>query len=259
MAQFLKLVLRIHQTMNTMKKIMLLAACTTMFTAANAQISFAPEVGLNLANMHSKYKDASGSDQKLDDGIKLGAKAGINVNIPVADRVVIQPGIFYSTKGMKSEEDNETHNVTLHTIDVPVNIQYMFNDPSEGRFFVGVGPYLGVFISGKDIYAGVPNGTTTTSGTTDFKFGNDYPSNDLRRFDVGGQANVGYLLRSGLFFRGTYQQSFTNLTPQGNQPDYAQAANFRTRPTVITISIGKQFGGTPKSKGPRMQGSTPTD
>lgn len=255
MAQFLKLVWRIHQTMNTMKKIMILAAATMIASATHAQIGIAPEVGLNLANMHTKYKDASGSDQKLDDGIKIGAKAGVNINIPIADRLMIQPGIFYSTKGMKSEEDNETHNVTLHTIDVPVNIQYMFNDPSEGRFFVGLGPYLGVFISGKDIYAG----TTAGSGTQDYKFGNDYPSNDLRRFDFGGQVNVGYLLRSGIFFRGTYQQSFTNLTPQGNQPDYAQAANFRTRPTVITISVGKQFGGTPKSKGPRMQGSTPTD
>lgn len=229
-----------------MTKIIMIAACaTTLSTAALAQISIAPEIGLNLANMHYKV-----GDEKLDNGLKLGVKAGVNVNINIADRLVLQPGLFYSIKGMKSEENNETHNITLHYAEIPLNIQYMFNDPSEGRFFIGVGPYLGIAFSGKDIYAGVPNGTTTTSGTTDFHFGSG-ADQDLARIDFGAGVNAGYLLRSGIFFRGMYQMSISNLKPSEMSGDMS------IRNSVVTISIGKQFGGTPKSKGPRMHGSIP--
>jgi hypothetical protein len=183
----------------------------------------------------------------MDNGLKLGVKAGVNVNIPIADRLIVQPGLFYSIKGMKSDANNQTHNITLHYAEIPVNLQYMFNDPSEGRFFIGAGPYLGVAFSGKDIYAG-----SMGSGTTDFKFGSG-ADQDLARIDLGAGVNAGYLLRSGLFFRGAYQMSISNLKPSEESADYT------IRNSVITISVGKQFGGTPKSKGPRMQGSTPTD
>jgi hypothetical protein len=243
-----------------MKKIMILAAgFAVLASPAIAQISFAPEVGLNLANMHTKYKDLSGAEQKMDDGIKLGVKLGANVNIPVCNNVTIQPGLFYSIKGVKIEEDasygtytgTEKNNVTLHYIDIPVNIQYMFNDPDEGRFFIGVGPYLGIAISGKSIQNGTYSGTGAPAGfdtSYSLKFGNDYPSNDLRRFDFGGQVNVGYLLQSGIFFRGMYQQSITNLVPQGNQDAFTQAMNPRSRPTNITISVGYVLGGRPDAK-----------
>jgi len=81
-----------------MKKMMiLLAGAFTISSAAQAQISIAPELGLNLANMHGKQTYA-GQEYKSDGGIKLGVKAGANVNIPLSTRFVLQPGLFYSIK-----------------------------------------------------------------------------------------------------------------------------------------------------------------
>ncbi len=250
-----------------MKKMMFLAACVSFATAANAQISIAPEAGINLANMHFKYKDiVTGNDVKPTNDLKIGVKVGANVNIPIGERIVVQPGLFYSIKGTKQEStDNlgtitETtkDNITLHYIDVPVNIQYMFNDPSEGRFFVGIGPYLGVAFAGHDLKSRTFSGTGAPANNeidTALHFGNDYNTNNFSRFDFGGQVNAGYLLRSGIFFRGMYQQGIINLIPQGNQNALVAATDQRMRNSNITISVGYMIGGAPKSKGARKQGS----
>ena len=220
-----------------MKKIIILAAGIAAFASpAVAQISFAPEVGLNLANMHWKV-----SDKKLDDGIKLGVKAGVNVHIPVGDRLLVQPGLFYSIKGMKSEDNGYENNVTLHYAEIPVNLIYMFNDANEGRFFIGAGPYLGVAFSGKNIKSG-----GTTGGTEDWTFGSD-STQDLGRFDYGAQAFAGYFLRSGIFFRAAYQHGIGNLWPSEVRQDNT------IRNTCITLSIGYQLGGRKEASPSRRQ------
>ena len=244
-----------------------IAAITT--TAQAQKISFAPEIGLNLANIHASYKDSSAT-VKYDDGIKLGVKVGINANIPIGERLVIQPGLFYSIKGTKREEtdaysstvnETEKNNITLHYADIAVNVQYMFNDPSEGRFFIGIGPYVGVAFSGKSLmsttYSGTGAPTNPPDVDTSLKFGNDFPSNHYRRFDIGGQVNVGYLLRSGIFFRAMYQQGLVNQIPQGNQNALVQDFDLKSKNTNITISVGYMLGDHPKSKGPKMKGSEP--
>lgn len=227
-----------------MKKIMILAAGVMAFAfPATAQVSIAPEVGINLANMHRKWDDTT----KFDNGIKLGFRAGLNFNIPITpDRLVLQPGIFYSIQGFKSEENGFAQNVTLHYAQIPLNLIYMFNDPSEGRFFVGVGPYVGFAFSGKDKQHGGGRADTTMKLT--FGSGADQ---DLGRVDYGAQATVGYLLRSGIFFRGTYQHGIGDLVPS-ESPLQTEAYYNNTN---ISISIGYQIGHKPKDRGPRMDGS----
>ena len=224
-----------------MKKILILAAGIATFASpAIAQISFAPEVGVNLANMHwEKY------DVKLDNGLKLGAKAGVNVHIPIGNdnRMLIQPGLFYATKGMKSEDNNIEHNVTLHYAEVPVNFIYMFNGAHEGRFMIGAGPYLGIALSGKEITSG-----GTKAGTTDYTFGSDSTQN-LGRFDYGAQAFAGYFLRSGIFFRGAYQHGIGNLAPS----EHPTAGDPFIRNTCVTVSVGYQLGGRKEASPSRRQ------
>jgi hypothetical protein len=255
-----------------MKKLLILAACTTMLTtAAEAQLTFAPEIGLNLANMRGKDTGLSGGLETMKNKLKLGVKAGVNLNIPVGDRVVIQPGLFYSIKGYKSDNSyaesdmgitynaTEKHNVTLHYFEIPVNIQYMFNDPSEGRFFVGVGGYIGLAFSGHDKataeYSQTGGGTNfsyaiDTSAKLTFGDDPDHRPWELGRVDAGVSVNAGYLLRSGIFFRGMYQIGLDNLMPGGDSDHYLKTSN-------ITISVGYMLGNHPASKGPRMKGSEP--
>lgn len=240
-----------------MKKIMILAAGVMFAITAHAQISFAPEIGLNLANMHGKDKDSTGTEVKDDNKLKLGVKVGVNANIPVGDHLMIQPGLFYSIKGYKNEQSvsllgltfESKDNVTLHNFEIPVNVQYMFNDPGEGRFFVGVGGYVSIAFSGQDKASFSALGVSEDT-TIKFKFGNDAPSNDLRRFDFGAQANAGYLLQSGIFFRAMYQAGISNMLPQGNRT----SGEASLRSTNITISLGYQLGGRPESNKRKNKG-----
>jgi hypothetical protein len=249
-----------------MKKLMtLLAGLTSLATAATAQIGIAPEIGLNIANMRGQYDYNASTGKpgvdKFKGGAKLGIKAGANFNINIADRLQIQPGIFYSTKGFKQgEKQNHEHgyfnaatqeNVTLHFAEIPVNLQYMFNDPGESRFFVGIGGYMGVAFSGKTIkdagtesifpsynsVGGADKSKLNSEGGS-LKFGNDAPSNDMRRFDFGGQVNAGYQLRSGIFFRAMYQLGISNLLPQGNRT----TGDATLRSSNATVSLGYVLG-----------------
>lgn len=224
-----------------MKKTFLLVATALSVTVASAQISIAPELGLNLANWQRKI-----GDEKPNGGLKLGVKAGANVNIPIGNNLAVQPGLFYSIKGMKTSEDNDKNNITLHYAEIPVNIVYMFNDPSEGRFFVGVGPYLGVAFSGKNLTTN-SRGVDTNESLT---FGSGKDQN-LARIDYGAQVLVGYLLRSGIFFRGAYQQGIANLVPS----EYGNRDKLSIRNTCFTISVGYMLSGAPKDKGAAMKGS----
>lgn len=222
-----------------MKKIMILTASALIFGAATsqAQITIAPEAGINLANWHERDKDPiTGKTDKEDGDLKIGVKVGANVNIPIGDHFAIQPGLFYSIRGSKLETESVLgtvkSNSTVHYADIPVNFQYMFNDPDEGRFFIGVGPYLGIAFSGK----AKQTGGGLPESTYDYKFGNDAKSNDLERFEFGAQGNAGYLLKSGIFFRAMYQLGITNLIPQAESGNSLKSTN-------ITVSVGYNIGG----------------
>lgn len=242
-----------------------MAGFSSLALATNAQIGIAPEAGLNIANMRGEYNynastGKAGTDE-IKGGAKLGVKVGANININIADRIQIQPGIFYSTKGYKQgDKQNNEHgyynaatqeNVTLHFAEIPVNIQYMFNDPGEGRFFVGLGGFMGVAFSGKTIkdkgtesifpsynsQNGLHPDRLASEGGS-LKFGNDAPSNDMRRFDFGAQANIGYQLRSGIFFRAMYQLGISNLLPQGNRT----TGDASLKSSNLTVSLGYTLG-----------------
>src|ERR1044072_7563469 len=101
---------RLTKLHTPMRKLIIAAACVTaLSTAANAQISIAPEAGLNLANQQRKL-----GDEAMPNGLKLGFKAGANVNVPLGDYFVLQPGLFYSIKGVKFDKDGDAQNITLH-------------------------------------------------------------------------------------------------------------------------------------------------
>lgn len=250
-----------------MKKIMILAAGFALATPAFAQVTISPELGLNLANIHQRtYGQQSGgtfspSSTNENGGIKLGVKAGANVDFWIADRISIQPGLFYSIKGAKFNDEptvsnqmvaSGNNNITLHYAEIPLNVQYYFNDPGEGRFFVGLGGYAGIAFSGKNRYSGSfptiegMQPGMPENGTKNYKFGNDAPSNDMRRFDFGAGANLGYLTRSGIFARAQYQLGLSNMVPQGNRP--ARFQDDKATNSNITISVGYMIGNANKPR-----------
>lgn len=225
-----------------MKKVFLLASAFCFAYGAQAQVTvkLAPEIGINVGNIKGEH---AGFDVDYKSP-KLGVKAGVNADIMLGSNFAIQPGLFYSIKGGKGDETtvlagNKTrveNNITLHYFEVPVNFQYYFNDPGEGRFFIGVGGYLGVPFSGKNKYRTTLNEGVIADGTKKLKFGQDNLTNDWERFDAGISANAGYYLRSGIFFRAMIQRGLMNNMPAGD-------ADNSYKLNTYTLSLGYMIGG----------------
>lgn len=192
-----------------MKKTILIASMSLFAFGAKAQqVTFAPEVGLNLFNQTQKL-----GNTELSPDYKVGFKAGGVVNIPVVAGFYIQPGLFYSTKGFKYSDEvlgikTET-STNLGYIEVPVNALYRFDLGNAGGLFVSAGPYAAFAVNGK-------NKTTVGSIETknDIEFGSD--PGETKRFDYGLNAGLGYETPWGVYVRAQYGLGLANLTNVDN-------------------------------------------
>ena len=221
-----------------MRKIILSAAVAISFFQAQAQISVAPEVGLNLANMKSEI---NGQQNPFDLKMKPGLKAGAVVHIPVAKGFFVQPGIFFSMKGTKTEYSESFMGQTasykgsykLNYLEIPVNLGYEYAIGKAGSVFVTAGPYLGYALSGKTVTETSLNGSSI--GTTDekIKFGSDENEDDMKAMDFGLNFSAGYKLPMGLFIRAQYGLGLANLS---------NVDNTTLKNNVLSFSLGYAFG-----------------
>lgn len=124
-----------------MKKIFLgLIALTFLAVATQAQVTFAPRVGFNMANIGGDNAD----DFKMKSGMQIGAVA----NIGFSDALSLQPALLFSQKGTKEDWDDATIKMSLNYLELPINVVYGLNlGGNQLQFFAG--PYLGYGISGK--------------------------------------------------------------------------------------------------------------
>ncbi|MBX9448563.1 MAG: PorT family protein [Taibaiella sp.] len=191
-----------------MKKVLfIITAALIGNQAAQAQMSIAPEVGLNM----SKF---IGDDVYDDAKFKTGFKVGANVNFPVANNFYIAPGLFYSTKGVKYEETTlgitGKYNVNVGYLELPVNALYRLPLGDAGALMFSAGPYIGYALHGKS------KAEITGIGSTeeDIVFGGD--ADEMNPLDIGFNAGVGYETPFGIYVRAQYGHGFTSLSNVDN-------------------------------------------
>lgn len=215
---------------NTMKiKILaiLLTLAVSIQFAAGQKTSFGILGGVNFQNLNGK--DAEGD--KLENKIKPGFHAGLNVQIPIVPDFYFQPGLLFTTKGCKAEDDNDVK-INISYLELPLNLVYK---PlvGKGHFMLGFGPYLAYGISGK-----VKDG----DDSEDIEFSNKVDSPQtaltLRPFDAGANIFAGYELPVGLFFQLNTQLGLLNI-----QPEYEgmEDNEFSLKNTGFSLSTGFRF------------------
>ncbi|UYQ92946.1 PorT family protein [Chitinophaga horti] len=203
-----------------MKKVLLSAAALFIAGLSFGQVKYGIVVGPNFSSMTSKL----GGEKHTSD-LKVGVRAGFTADIPLADDFYVQPSLLYANKGGK--EDGEffgldySYKTNLHYLNVPVN--FLFKpEVGTGNMILGVGPYFAWALSGK-------------SGDNDIEFGSDEMDHDLKRFDSGGNLQVGYELKNGLNFVLHAEMGFINLAPGGDSDNAARTNSFG-------VSVGYKFG-----------------
>lgn len=230
-----------------MKKIILIAAIAITSINSYAQVSFGVQLGANLGMGH--YKDnyyygyatpAVANDPKV--GFMLGALAEVDFG-----KLAFRPELNFIQKGSKSGYDayygytSSASKITLNYVEIPLNVVYNLNVGSVGKAFFGVGPAIGIGISGKE-----KNGADKYDVKFDGKKSAELPANDndthLKRMDIGANILAGFQLSMGVFAKVGYTHGFSNIDPNKDDPNYLTEYHNRGVSFCVGYMLGSKGG-----------------
>ena len=181
------------------------ALAVLVFSFASAQeevktaskTKFGAKGGINLANIVG--------DDAGDANMFVGFNAGFFVEIPVTDKLTIQPEILYSAHGSKSEGplviDGSLYDVKATMKLNYINIPVMFKYNVVEKFSLEAGPYVGFLTTAKmkvdvDGYGSATEDMKDLVKSTDFgvALGMNYDFSDVIFANVryqGGLTQIG--------------------------------------------------------------------
>ena len=210
-----------------MKKMVFAALAVLVFGFANAQdevkatseVKFGAKGGINLANIVG--------DDAGDANMFVGFNAGFFVEIPVTDKLTIQPEILYSAQGSKSEGplniEGDIYDVKatlkMNYINVPVMFKYQIAD----KFSLEAGPYVGFLVSAK-VKAEVSGFGSATEDAKDL----------FKSTDFGLGLGMNYEFSDVIFANARYQAGLTEIGD-------SEAGGNNIKNSVFQIGLGFRF------------------
>jgi hypothetical protein len=142
-----------------------LAAILITGTASAQHVNIGIKAGLNVSNINN------------DNGATYDSKAGLNLgligHIHLSKQWALQPELVYSGQGAKFTTAGVESKINLDYINVPLLLQYMF----DNGFRIQAGPQVGFLVSAKN---------KTNSNSLDIK-------SNLKGTDVGLGMGIGYV------------------------------------------------------------------
>lgn len=153
-------------------------------------VHFGVKAGLNAALLTVK-------DQKATE-IKPGFHAGGLAHIHLLDQLAVQPELFYSGQGGKRIISNVEYKTNLHYLNLPVLLQYMF----QNGFRLQAGPQVGFMLGANQ------------------KANNNSEANviqNYRSIDVSLPVGISYVSHSGLGADLRWAFGLNNINDVGNR------------------------------------------
>jgi hypothetical protein len=150
---------------NFMKFILSIAAAAMMMiSTAQAQHTSVHSAlgikgGLNIYNLETD------PDNNYDS--KIGFNAGLLGHVHLSENWALQPEITYSSQGAKTTVAGTDYKLNLGYINVPVLVQYMF----DNGFRIEAGPQVGFLINAKAKAGSVETDAKDNFKTVDFGIG----------------------------------------------------------------------------------------
>jgi len=173
-----------------MKKISLVF-CALFLTATifAQQAAIGLKGGVNVSNLSN-----SGTDM----GSRVGFHGGLLAHIHLQPSLALQPEVVYSSQGAKYTANGAEHSLSLNYINIPLQLQYMF----DNGFRLQTGPQVGFLTQVKDKVEDVETGYFT--------------SEDFKTVDFSWSAGLGYLTYSGLGIDARYNFGLSDINNFGN-------------------------------------------
>lgn len=209
-----------------MKKVLLSAAALLIASLSFGQAKWGIVAGPNFSSITSKNFTTNGKETSK---LITGVRAGVTVDIPLADEFFIGTGLLYAGKGGK-DKDNTDFKTTLSYLQLPVN--FMFKpEVGSGRMVLAVGPYFSYGIGGK--YKGKIGNVNFDTDVF------DDPTYKLKRFDAGAGIQIGYEMLNGLYFGLNTDLGLINTFDDTKSINGDRS--FKN--TSFGVSLGYKFGG----------------
>lgn len=222
--------------------IALTAAIALLAISLNAQqhrnykkITLGIVAGVNFQTLSPKDFEGQPISNQFIPGFHIGA----NTEFEISSHLYLQPGLLYTTKGGKEEEQVYGQpailKVRISYLEVPVNLLYK-SLLGRGLLLFGIGPYFAVGVDGKrkshfwgnqTINFKSPINTNTHHTETYFK-----------RMDAGGNLLAGYEFRNGISFKLNAQRGLIKINPEYTDYDFGK---YSKKNTGFSVSIGYRF------------------
>jgi hypothetical protein len=181
------------------KTIFFMAALFVMINAKSQGVHFGVKGGLNASSLNS-------SPSNDDMQTKIGFNAGVLAHIHTGNQFwAFQPELYYSSEGAKSKANND-NKLDLGYLNLPVLIQYMF----DNGFRLEAGPQVGFLMNAKN---------KVGSTSTDVK-------DDLNGAVFSIPAGIGYLTSTGLGVDERYNFGISNIYKESTTKVHSNVFQF---------------------------------
>lgn len=171
-----------------MKKVFLMAVLLSAGIYSQAQIKYGVKAGANF------YKVTGDEDFEASRKTKVGLAGGAFVNFSLSETFSVQPELLYSQEGNKQKEGDESANLKLNYINIPVLLQY-----NASGFYGETGPQVGFLTSAKIKYE-----MGGEEETTDVK-------DAFKSINFSWAVGLGYRLSNGLGIGARYNIGISNI------------------------------------------------
>lgn len=202
-----------------MKKVLLAVAGLLIAGVSFGQTKWGIIAGPQFSSFTTKADNVS----KETSDLTTNLRAGITVDIPLAEEFYIGTGLLYSGRGGKESPVK----ANLSYLQVPVN--FLFKpEVGAGKLNLGVGPYFAYGVGGK--YKATINNVEVTTKAFDDEAG----TGKLKKFDAGLGIVAGYELPVGLYLGLNADLGLVNA--------YDNTDNGRSwKNTSFGVSVGYKF------------------
>ncbi len=198
----------------------LLIALSGLSTAA--QVSVALQGGAIFSKPKATLNEQTSGMDFLADS-RTGYSAGMMADIPFGEGGLrLMPELNYVSKGLKGKNVFSVQQTQIGIdlksaigyVELPVNLAYSI--PLGDHYLVfGAGPYAAIGLHGKT-KAQVTVNNNVQEEEEDITFGS--AQDQLKRFDYGANAMVGFIMNNGLMLKANYSLGLSELSNDPASP-----------------------------------------
>jgi len=132
------------------KYVLVLTLIVGILGSVNAQkVKFGVKGGMNLSTLGSDMKDNLKDYEGLSQKTRIGFHIGAFADVELMENFYIQPGLFYSSKGLKAKDGGDEMKVNLNYLEIPILASYRIAISDKIKWHINAGPYLAYGLGGK--------------------------------------------------------------------------------------------------------------